>query len=280
MDYQRPQPTVRALAAKSLVAANGAGMGSGAATEQVVLGAPLIDEGCGLFRPRNRQSARIQQAGLDQDAGLVPVDVLVADFSVLESDHHNDRDRYPAPRRRNPGEHDVERTVMGEGHHELVDNLVLTDRPRELPRLRVAGPLADEVVAVEVAYAGRSVATRDRGHVVHVGALGHCGHRRLEIEVLELGPHVGIENRSKVAHVADLPSSVTTTIRDAPTFGAAAARTRFEQYGKPCRSAPLLCVPGVRARPGVDRPVRSRRRRCLNGLPTPTNGEPKWDRSS
>jgi hypothetical protein len=57
---------------------------------------------------------------------------------------------------------------MGESHNQFVDDLVLADCPRDLSRLGVLGPLADEVVAVEVAHAGGSVAAGDGEHVVHV----------------------------------------------------------------------------------------------------------------
>src|SRR5437764_15318530 len=58
--------------------------GSGAAAKQLILGAPLIEQGLGLLHSHDGQTARIEQPGLDQHGGVVPVDVLVADLVALE----------------------------------------------------------------------------------------------------------------------------------------------------------------------------------------------------
>jgi hypothetical protein len=76
---------------------------------------------------------------------------------------------------------------------QLVYDLICTDGSGDRSDLRVVGPLAYEVVAVEVAHASRAVATGDRRHVVYVGIVSHRGHRRVEIEVLELCRHVRIK---------------------------------------------------------------------------------------
>src|SRR5256714_15198980 len=71
--------------------------GSGAAAKQLILGAPLIEQGLGLLHSHDGQTARIEQPGLDQHGGVVPVDVLVADLVALEANHDDDR---PSPSRR------------------------------------------------------------------------------------------------------------------------------------------------------------------------------------
>src|SRR5919197_1082842 len=124
----------------------------------------------------------------------------MTDLAVFEADHDDHRRGYPAPRRRNPRKHDVERAIVGKGHHELIDNPVLAHGPRDSLRFGVVGPLTDEVVAVEVAHFGGPVAAGYRRHVVDVGVTRHGGHRRLEIEVLELRLQVGVERRFEVVH--------------------------------------------------------------------------------
>src|SRR5436190_10368139 len=122
------------------------------------------------------------------------------DLAVLEADHHDHRDRYPATGGIDRGQHDVEHAIVGEGDVQFVDDLVLAHRSRDGLDLGVVGPLADEVVAVEVAHAGRAIATGDRWYVMDVGVVGHRRHRRLEVEVLELRLHVRVESRRQVAH--------------------------------------------------------------------------------
>src|SRR5215211_3026792 len=122
------------------------------------------------------------------------------DLAVLEADHHDHRHRYPATGGTDPGQHDVEHAIVSEGDVQFVDDLVLAHRSRDGLDLGVVGPLADEVVAVEVAHAGRAIATGDRWYVMDVGVVGHRRHRRLEVKVLELRLHVRVESRRQVAH--------------------------------------------------------------------------------
>src|SRR4051794_8781017 len=144
----------------------GTGPRSTRGIEQLVLWPALIEQGVGLLGARDRQRRRIEETGLYEDAGLVPVDVLVLDLSLLEAHHDHDRDLDPASRRRNPREHDLELPVVGEGHDELVDDLVIAHGPRDLLGLRVIRPLADEMALVELADAAGPAAAGDRRDVM------------------------------------------------------------------------------------------------------------------
>src|SRR3954447_23248104 len=178
----------------------GTGPRSTRGIEQLVLWPALIEQGPGRLGAGDGQRRRIEETGLYEDAGLVPVDVLVLDLAVLEADHDHDRDLDPASRRRNPGEHDLELPVVGEGHDELVDDLVLAHGPRDLLGLRVIRPLADEMARVELADAAGPAAARDRRDVMDMRLEGHRRHRGVEIQILELGPHVRVERRREIAH--------------------------------------------------------------------------------
>ena len=56
----------------------------------------------GLFDPDHRQLRWIQQSDLDEQRGLVPPDVLMGNFPVLEFHHHDVRQFDFLPGWRNP----------------------------------------------------------------------------------------------------------------------------------------------------------------------------------
>src|SRR2546429_8605995 len=61
--------------------------GSGAAAKQLILGAPLIEQGLGLLHSHDGQTVRIEQTGLDQHGGGGPVAGLLADLIGPEANH-------------------------------------------------------------------------------------------------------------------------------------------------------------------------------------------------
>src|SRR5262245_36083021 len=113
---------------------------------------------------------------------------------------HDDAEREPhvPPGRWDPREQLWHLDVVREREHELVDDLVVADRPRHRRDLDVLRPLPDEVVAIELAHVRGTHAAGHRGEVVDVRLVGHRRHRRLEVHVDELRRDVVVEDAGDV----------------------------------------------------------------------------------
>jgi carbon-monoxide dehydrogenase medium subunit len=122
----------------------------------------------------------------------------VRDLAVLESDDDAESEPDVSPGGRDAGQQLRHLDVVREGEDELVDDLVLADRPRDGLDLDVPRPLADEVVSVERADALEADAARHDGYVIHVRIVGHRRHRGVEVHVDELRRHVVVEDRRDV----------------------------------------------------------------------------------
>ena len=124
--------------------------------------------------------------------------MLVRDLAVREPDDDAERELHVPPGRRDARQELRHLDVVREGEDELVDDLVLADRSRDRCDRDVLRPLADEVVAVELAHAVEADAARHDGNVVDVRILGHRRHRRVEVHVDELRRDVVVEDRRDV----------------------------------------------------------------------------------
>src|SRR3979409_2651473 len=75
------------------------------------------------FRAAYWQSFGIEETYLHQHAGLVPVDMLMRNFSVFESRNHRHGHFNGFPGGRNAGQKPVDHSRMREADDELIDNL-------------------------------------------------------------------------------------------------------------------------------------------------------------
>ena len=104
-----------------------------------------------LLGAGDRELGRVEKSDLSEERGLVPVDVLVGDLAVREPDDDAEREAHVPPRRCDARQQLGHLDVVREREDELVDDLALADRPGDRSDRDVGRPLADEVVAVELA---------------------------------------------------------------------------------------------------------------------------------
>ena len=98
----------------------------------------------------HRQTGGVEQAGLRQHAGLIPIDVLMRDFVTLEADDNGNRHLDGFPGRRHAGQQPVNDRRVGEADEELLDDPILSDGTRHVHHLHVRRKeLADEMIAIE-----------------------------------------------------------------------------------------------------------------------------------
>ena len=67
-----------------------------------------------MIRADDRQSLGIQQADLDEQRGLVSIDVFMGNLPLLERHDHDDGERGLLAGRRHAGQHERQAHVMGE----------------------------------------------------------------------------------------------------------------------------------------------------------------------
>src|SRR4051794_35804880 len=84
-------------------------------------------------------------ADLDEHRGLIPIDVLVRDLAVLETDDNHQSSFNPAISRRNSRQHPIHFDAMCELEAHSLNKLVRSDRPRPGDDLQSGGHLGDEV---------------------------------------------------------------------------------------------------------------------------------------
>src|ERR1700722_14953759 len=98
----------------------------------------------------HRQAGRIEQPDLHQHTRLVPIDVLVRNLSVLESNDDRDGHLHRFPRRRNTWQQPINGRCVSETDHHFVHHLIMPDGSRNIRHLHVRGKeLADEMITIE-----------------------------------------------------------------------------------------------------------------------------------
>src|SRR4051794_38906969 len=96
---------------------------------QALFTASKLEQALGLLGARNRKGGGVEEAQLDEQRGLIPVDVFVGDLVALEP-HHDDRgDARPSSCRGDPGQHERDLGVVRELEDELVDPPIRCARP-------------------------------------------------------------------------------------------------------------------------------------------------------
>src|SRR5882757_6978153 len=86
-----------------------------------------IENLAGALSAGHRQTLGIKQPDLHQDAGLIPIDVLMRNLAVLEADHDSEGHLNWLSRGRNAGQKPINLHCMREADEDLIDNLVVAD---------------------------------------------------------------------------------------------------------------------------------------------------------
>src|SRR5262245_50024348 len=107
-----------------------------------------IEYFAGRFYACHRQGAGIEQTKLNEHGGLVPVDVLVDQLTIPESDNRDHRYLNLFSCRNNAGQHPVHSYRMGEFDNHLIDHLIGADSSRYRNHLRVGRHLRNETFGV------------------------------------------------------------------------------------------------------------------------------------
>ena len=142
--------------------------------------------------------SRVEQADLREQRRLIPVDVLVGELVALELRHDAERQPHVPARRSDARQQLIHRDVVREREDELVDHLLVADRPRDGRDLDVRGPLADEVPTVEATHFLETNPSGHHRHVVDIRVVGHRRHGGLEVQVNELRGDVLVEDPADV----------------------------------------------------------------------------------
>src|SRR5262249_15829596 len=152
----------------------------------------------GLFDTHDRQVRWIQQPHLHKQRGLVPPDVLMRNFPILEF-HDNDVWKFDFfPRWRNPWQQVIPLCVVSEAHNEFVHHLVFANGAGDGCHLRIFGDLVYKVLAVKATDFPATEAPRESSDAVHI-RLGHHGfHRGVNIKIGKLSRDVSIEERAQI----------------------------------------------------------------------------------
>src|SRR5215469_335802 len=144
----------------------------------------------GLFNTCDRQFRRIEQPHLDEQRCLVPVNMLVCDFPVLELHNHNVRKFDIFPRRRNSWQQVIPLSVVSETHDQFVHNAVFADCAGNRRDCHVLWNLVYEMLAVKPSHC---LAPDPAGHhwnTVHIRLSDHRFHRGVYVLVHELSRDV------------------------------------------------------------------------------------------
>lgn len=145
------------------------------------------------FSAGDGESFGVYEADLGEDAGLVPVDVFVGDFAVVDADNDDDDDFDKFASWLDVGEEPVDDLVVGEGDGEFIDDLLIADRLGKLLHLDIfREEFADKVIGVEGFNAFVSEATHQAGDVEQVGVFRHGGHGGGKV-ALQFGVYVLLE---------------------------------------------------------------------------------------
>lgn len=138
----------------------------------------------------DREQGGVDEAHLHEEAGVVPVDVLVRDLPVLDADDHDEHNLCELTRGGDVGQQPIDGRGVREGDDELVHEALGAVRARHGLKLHVGRKeLTDEAICVEGSHALGSVASDHGGDVDDVGVGGHGGQRLVEVAG-ELRGHV------------------------------------------------------------------------------------------
>src|SRR5258705_5633562 len=94
----------------------------------------------------------IDEVELDEQRSLVPVEVLAHDPVAFEPDDGHDRNLHALSGRRDAGQKPVHANRVSEANDQLIDDLALSDGPRDRDYFDVRRQLRQQVFRIEVSY--------------------------------------------------------------------------------------------------------------------------------
>ena len=132
---------------------------------------------------------------MNQHTSLIPIDVLVGNLAVLESNHNSHCQFHTLPCRCDTRKEPINRLGVGETDEEFLDDAILADGTLHARHLHVGWEeLADEVVAIEGADAGLADAAGHGRNVIEMRVVAHHRHRGVKI-ARQLGADMLLEER-------------------------------------------------------------------------------------
>jgi hypothetical protein len=134
-----------------------------------------VQDFAGAFHTNDGQRRVVQKPELFQDGGLVPIDVLVGEFAVAETNNRDQRHFDAAIGRRNSGQHPGHFLRVSEGEDHFINELIFADGAGDGSKRGVGRHHGYELVRIEVAQGGLAVTACHDGDVVDVSVLGHSG---------------------------------------------------------------------------------------------------------
>src|SRR5215471_8277733 len=97
----------------------------------------------------------IDEAKLKHQGGGVPIDMLAGNLAVLKSSY-GDQQKFSSPAGRGyAGQHPIHLERVGEPHHVLCDDVLVSEDLRKRQELQVAGKTGQKLLGVKLAH-GRS----------------------------------------------------------------------------------------------------------------------------
>ena len=136
-----------------------------------------VEDFAGAFHTNDGQRRVVQKPELFQDGCLVPIDVLVGEFAVAETNNRDQRHFDAAIGGRNSGQHPGHFLRVSEGEDHFINELIFADSAGDGSKRGVGWHHGYELVRIEVAQGGLAVTARHDGDVVDVSVLGHSRQR-------------------------------------------------------------------------------------------------------
>ncbi len=145
----------------------------GPTDHQFIARLTLVDHLARGFRTGDRQAGRIEQADLNEDGSLVPVDMLMNQLVAFELDDADGWDLdYPSGRW-HTGQKPVYLRSMSKVHDEFIHNAVGADRAAHGSEPEIGRIHPDEMILVKALELIVPDASRHRRNVVDVGFRHH-----------------------------------------------------------------------------------------------------------
>src|SRR4030095_2212235 len=156
------------------------------AAHQFVARLGLIHDFARGLRPRDRQARWIKQADLNENGGLIPVDMLVDQLIAFEFDNGDGGHVHYASGRWHAGQEPVYLCGMSEVHNKLIYNAIYADGAANRRESEVGRIHPYKMILVKAFELIMPDASRHRGNMVHVGLRHHGCHSGIDITSLEL----------------------------------------------------------------------------------------------
>ncbi len=134
----------------------------------------------------------IDEVELDEQRSLVPVEVLAHDPVAFEPDDGHDRNLHALSGRRDAGQKPVHANRVSEANDQLIDDLALSDGPRDRDYFDVRRQLRQEAFRIEVSYRLAPSSADHQWDQVHVSFRRHRSRGLIRVLRAELRAHVRV----------------------------------------------------------------------------------------